>query len=242
MDRLTITKLDVEYKNGLYSKIVLKRGKQELNIDFSGALDLHFTLKNCKENDTFIIGKDNYGVWLLFDKLYKEIMNGEVFNRISELEINMLIDECDLLDLDYHEVLKERYERYETIKKENLQNGIRTGLIVDDKIIWRCDDFDIDVAPYLMIEKINETYKLTFDLPEFKCELDTFEEHLLCNKDTISIRIRNSGSRYYSFNCVFMRLYRSLVDLATDIPQISIDEYLIDRELERGMKLERILK
>ncbi|MBE6154522.1 MAG: hypothetical protein E7163_02980 [Firmicutes bacterium] len=242
MDKLTITKIDVEYKNGLYSRIVLKRGKQELNIDFSGALDLHFALKNCKENNTFIIGKDNYGVWLLFDKLYNEVMSGQVFNPITDLDINMLIDECELFDVDYHNALKERYERYETIKKEDLQNGIRTGLIVDDKIIWRDDDFDIDVAPYLMIEKINDIYKLTFDVPEFKRELDTFEEHLLCNKDTISIRIRNSGSRYYSFNSVFMRLYRSLVDLATDIPQISIDEYLIDKELERGMKLERILK
>jgi len=242
MDKLTITKTDDSYRDDLSTRIILKRGKQELNIDFSGALDLHFALKNCKENNTFIIGKDNYGVWLLFDKLYKEVMSGQVFNPISDLEINMLIDECELMDEDYHEALKEKILKYEENKKQELKNGIRTGLIADDNIIWRCDDFDIEVAPYVIIEKTNEIYKLTFDVPKFERKLDTFEESLLKDKNTISVRIRNSGSRYYYFNGPFMRLFHSLQELATDIPQISIDEYLIDKKLERGMKLERILK
>ena len=67
-------------------QIDLKRDtKKTLSIIFGGALDLHFILRNFNEDKNFIIGKDNYQVYEIFDELYKEIVNTKVSDNLKDV-------------------------------------------------------------------------------------------------------------------------------------------------------------
>lgn len=243
MEKLIIEQWIDERSNCGVGGVILKRDESKsLNIDFSGALDLHFTLKNYNNNPIFIIGKDNYLVYEIFDKLYNDIINGVVFEPLSNLEINRIINKCELNEQDYYQVLKNEFEKEVENKKEFKERAQELGLVVDDKIIWRSDDYPIDIAPYVLIEKLESVYKLTFGIPKVERELSSIEDYFLYDSKCISVRIRNSGSRYNYFNICFMRAYKALINLDFQNHQIHIEEYMIDKMLESGMKLERILK
>ena len=72
-----------------------------------------------------------------------------------------------------------------------------------------------------------------------------FEEMRIINNfrylKTISVRLRNSGSRYDPCNIVFMETFKALMNME-ETNQIHIEEYLIDKKLEKGLSLERILR
>ena len=60
---------------------------------------------------------------------------------------------------------------------------------------------------------------------------------MLMDPRRITVRFRNSGSRYDPFNIIFMKLYQGLYELDYEYHQIHIEEYLLDSKIKR-----RVLK
>lgn len=177
-----------------YKTFTFNRNNKEFIIAFSGALDLHFMLQNFGDKPYFIIDKDNYIIYELFDKLYNEIKN------------------CNI----YGNVMLEPKDRYELLFK-------------DDIIEWRCDDFPYDIAPYFNIIKEEDYYIIRFNQCIYDDKIDW--QYPFISDNIISVRIRNSGSRYHPFNISFMKLYNSLCNLEQiDIEQVHIEEYLFDKK------------
>ncbi len=198
-------------------------------MNFCGNLDLYFELKNFGEDPTFLIGKDNYAVYQIFDHLYHDVMNGITF------------DDCLSYDLDEEEK-RRREEWKENTRKDNLRIAAETGLIINNEIVWKSDEFPHDIAPYFRIAKYPNSYLITFDRPDItQNELDSLEEFLLYNNAS-SVRIRNSGSAYGLFNVPFMKAYRSLLAMHSEYPQVHIEEYILEQRIQSGESLEKILK
>ena len=215
-----------------------------LEIHFEGNLDLYFTLHKLECGTTFLIGKDNYEVYQIFDELYKSVLNGYEY-KITDQELKSLRWECEAFDGDYSIELKKLIKRREEMRKLNLRIAKDQGLIEEDKIIWRSDDFPKDIAPYFVIHKLSNAYQLEFVLPEVDRKLNFEESGLILDykyKNWINVRLRNSGSRYEPFNGAFMRAFNKLRNLDSEYHQIDIEECMIDKEMDSGVSLERILR
>lgn len=174
-----------------------KDNNKTLIIMFARNLDLYMMLSDDLKipygesaNKYFDITKENYEVFKLFEKLYNDIITGNLF------------DEKLKYDKDY----TKSYEY---------------SILVDsDKNInWISDDDYIDLADSVKIIKIdNDTYRLIF-YRNSKSELVGLKHPYY-----ISVRFRNSGSRYNLFNCPFMRMYNKLQEIDTDYHQIHMEE------------------
>lgn len=139
----------------------------------------------------------------------------------------------------YFDITKENYEVFKLL--EMLYNDIITGNLFDEElkydkdytksyeysilvdkdknINWISDDDSIDLADSVKIIKIdNDTYRLAF-YRNGKSELVGLKHPYY-----ISVRFRNSGSRYNLFNCVFMRMYNKLQEIDPDYHQIHMEE------------------
>ena len=110
-----------------------------LKIFFGGNLDLYMTLGTDKtlpynENVTleFDITKEEYDIYELFDTLYYDIINGNVYDE-ERLNRN----------------IKDNYVYRDLVDKDN-------------NITWISDDGPQEVEDKLIISKLNDTYRLTF--------------------------------------------------------------------------------
>lgn len=218
--------------------------KHYLEVCFVGNLNLYFTLVGLDEGNTFLIGKDNYEIYEIFDSLYKEILNGGNL-EITEEENNFLKMECSMYEKGYHLELAEMEKRREKTRQLNLRIASVMSLIKDDKVIWRSDDFPAENAPFFIIHKLSNAYELEFGESTSTKKLDDFQEfplHDAANESWISVRLRNSGSRYEPFNTCFMHAYNKMLELDPKYHQIGIEEFMIDEKVKNGEILERILK
>lgn len=118
------------------------------DICFLGNFDLYWIycyngdilkMADCK---SFLITKENMFLFQLFDALYQDIKN---YNIYKENEFNT----------------KEDIERLNKafIKYDSYQHDL---LFRDNKIEWHCDDCIYEKASVFVIEKLAEAYQLTF--------------------------------------------------------------------------------
>jgi len=179
-----------------------------LTITFWGNLDLYWYLKSeeKREVDTFEITKENYFLYSLFDILYNDIVNCNLF-KVYEEELSF-VNSIKELQMIYNrkENLNKVFSEYEEYKR--LYNG--------KYICWYSDDDSIEDANYVKIIKKEDKYVLEF--------FSNFKSSTLWLSNTI--RFRNSGSRYMPFNMIFMNMYNSLCSSEYDENQIHIEEYL----------------
>lgn len=165
-------------------------------ITFEGNLDLYWVytsnenILKAPDEKEFIITKENYLIYQLFDNLYNEVKNN-----------------------------KNPYDKY---NPERLVNKN----IID----WHSDDFPYETASRVIIKKLKDSYKITFT----KSKEDTLYV-------TYSVRFRNSGSRYSTYNQSFMNLYNSLknYNFNNNYHQIHMEEYLYEQKklsLKRSKK------
>lgn len=196
MNRITFKKYTNERD---YKTFILKRSdNKEFIISFQNNLDLYFSLTNFDNSPYFIIDKSNYIIYELFDKLYNDIKNCNIF--------------------DNQQLNKEYKKRYEYKK-----------LFKDNNIIWKSDDYPDEIAPYFNIIKEKDYYLISFNKLKEDKDFDYYIEPQLNN--WISIRIRNSGSKYDPFNIVFMKLYNSLSNINEEnLEQVHIEEYLLEKK------------
>ena len=182
--------------------------KKILTITFGGNLDLYWYLKGKeeKEVDTFEITKENYFLYSLFDILYNDIVNCNIFN-ISSIEKIFVYSLKELQNL---------YKSKEELNKKLLDSEKYKKLYNGEYICWYSDDDPIEDANYVKIIKKEDKYVLEF--------LSNKKASTLWLKN--SIRFRNSGTKYPPFNILFMNMYNSLCSSEYDENQIHIEEYL----------------
>ena len=188
----------------------LTEGEKTLKFIFGGNLDLYISiydknLKRIKEGDTseFLITKENYAVYSLFEELYEKITSGNIFSKDSEL-----FKITNNLNSD-----------------RNMRVAIEKGLInYDDEIAWHCDNYPKGEGDSLKIIKEEEQYRLIFKRHSNKKGEDF---------NDLSIRICNSGSRYLPFNCCFMDLYNGLQKIDPDNYQQHIEEFIYKQKVKK---------
>ena len=183
-----------------------------LTITFGGNLDLYWYLssKEKKEVDTFEITKENYFLYSLFDILYNDIVNCNLFKLYDE-ELSFVNSIKELQKIyNRKKELNIIFSEYEEYKR--LYNG--------EYICWYSDDDSIEDANYVKIIKDDDKYILEF--------FSNFKSNTLWLSNTI--RFRNSGSRYMPFNMIFMEMYNSLCTSDYDENQIHIEEYLYKKK------------
>lgn len=171
------------------------------------------------EDGTFLISFQN-NLDLYWDYLYNgninEIPDEKEFTITKE---NILI--YHLFDNLYNNVKcsESPYDKYNPrrLLKKNIIN-------------WHSDDSTYDEASKILIEKMDEKYKLTF----VKSKDDEFYT-------TYSVRFRNSGSRYQPYHQHFMKMYNELINQNFDnnCHQIHMEEYLYE---QKKMSLKRSTK
>lgn len=222
--------------------IDLKRDGKVLSIFYGGNLDLYFSLENFSSSASFIIGKDNYEIYNLFDLLYQSIIDADIYGKMTEEEIEHIVWMSEANKEDYHDNLKKEINRRMKYKQDLKDGSCYQKLVNNGIITWKSDEYFDEITPYVMIKKQNDSYYLEFYKPSIPDKYKNEVDLALSDPRSITIRFRNSGSSYEPFNICFMKLYNALCKLDYEYHQIHIEEYLIDRQIEEGMSLSRILK
>lgn len=122
-----------------YYEFEFTKDNKHLEIFFGGNLDLYMTLgtdKNLPYNENvtidFDITKEDYEIYELFDTLYNDIINGNIYDE-ERLNRN----------------IKDNYVYRDLVDKDN-------------NITWISDDGPREVEDKLTISKLKDTYRLTF--------------------------------------------------------------------------------
>lgn len=177
-----------------------------LRILYGGNLDLYMSVSDGEllgdENKSidFDITKENYEVYSLFDRLYKRVINGEVF-EYDEEEMD------DFFPLESEATDYTKTYAYQLLVKPDMS------------IEWISDEGPIDQEDKVNISIFdNDTYRLRFTRNSHPLDFG-FKNSL-----GISVRFRNSGSRYDPFNCVFMGMYQEMQKIDPNYHQIHIAE------------------
>ena len=199
----------------------LKQDNKILKIVFGGNLYWNLIIKTdeinkyAKLEETFVITKENYFIYSLFEKLLKDIKTANIY------EPKYPEDEYDRFGIITEEECKEWNDR---LKKRYYYNELYDK--VTHTITWHSDDFEYSIADVVKINKVDDTFVLKFTRPVLNRENNYFRL-----SDSISIRFRNSGSRYDEFNIPFMRMYNELQDYDPDDHQMHIEELNFGKKL-----------
>ncbi len=209
---LEITKGKNEH--GYIFTILTDEGK--FDISFAGNLDLYWgyvydgNLLEIPNVKKFKITKENYYLYSLFEELYEDIKNCNIFT----------LDESDIFFCETGEEIENR-----RIEIESLNDDLRKSesynpnrLFRNGNIEWHCDDFPYEESSVVKIAKKEDTFIVTFEKSKIK------DIYL-----TYSVRFRNSGSSYAPFNMVFMKMYNKLIEYNPEYHQIHIEEYLYQK-------------
>lgn len=200
-----------------------------LSIVFAGTGDLHWIIKNNKTDkdeeysyDSFEITKENYQVYSLFEKLFYDIKNINIFDKECEFPPYVETDEEKKYYLEEQELEKKGYRMFNMAHYNDLYND-------EEKIItWVSDETGFEVANKVLIHKLENRFLIEFKTQPY-VEGYERENNFL---GIMGIRFRNSGSRYNPFNIVFMRMFRKMqnIDDINDYGhQIHMEEYLYER-------------
>lgn len=229
-----------KYKSefGFFDFYIEKEGKT-LEILFGGNGDLYWIFDNHKINpetteeyinhleslyqEKFIITKENYFIYQLFDELINDIETSRIYLPISnELEL-----EFDGFDEKNYESSKERCNRL----NQNHKDYFRYKLLFENGVIcWHSDEHIFEDADRVKIIKLDDNIILDFSRPPVKREEEIY--HL---PGRIAIRFRNSGSNYDPYNIIFMRMFQKLQEYDPSYHQIHIEELEYQKKLKKQL-------
>lgn len=200
-------------------KFFLMENDKYIAFTFGGNLDLYWSIhrktKDVSSDNTydyFIITKENYGIYLLFEQLFFDIENIDIFDK----------------EIESSEKNKYRLYKYSNYNKLFDKNN--------KTITWYSDETAHEVSNILKIKKETNTFKIEFYTQPY---IDGYDRdfHSL---GYIPIRFRNSGSSYEPFNIIFMKMYdrmKKIDDVECIGHQIHMEEYLYNKE-----KVKRLIK
>lgn len=157
-----------------------------------------------KNNDdiTFTIKEEDGDIYLLFNKLYQDVLDGNVFPLVEDDIKRKSIGEIQKIKLSKAE------ERAEFKRMAKI-----TGLVDNGVIRWHSEDYDeYDIASVLTIERVNKQIEITFSKNKVT------ELSLVGPMPTYNVRITEVGGRYGFFHTIFVRFRRELQSLKLDEP------------------------
>lgn len=206
----------IKYEKGYIFKITTDEGT--FSITFCGNLDLYFNYE-CEKcildvpiSKTFVITKENYFLYLIFNKLYENIKNCNIYYADSNNEI---VDDEESDDFIFSR--EKLNNELREIEKDNPRR-----LFHDEVVDWHSDDYTYDETSRLIIKKLEDEFEIKF----IKGRTDVLSE-------TFAVRICNSGSRHQPFNVLFMHLYNELIEYDPNFHQIHIEEILYEMKRVR---------
>jgi len=178
----------------LYDYEIIEEDKRLL-ISFSNKKNLYFTFLT-KGDNSISIDKSNTVLYNLFDKLYNDIKECNIF-EVSDIEKALCNNEIDL------EKIKAKKRRSNEVLKYKQKE-----LFIDNQIRWISDASKPDKYNCVTIEKDDDKYILDFKMDDKENSFD-------------SVCISNAGSRYTPFNKCFIKLYQSLQQYN---PEVSLND------------------
>ena len=231
---MNITKIETPYG---YSDFHIEKDNQRLGIVFGGNGDLYWILDNNKIDsvsyeeykkelespyqDIFIITKENYFIYQIFDELIQDIEESRIYlPTTNELELEFVF---------FGEEKKETsVDRCNRLNKEH-KSYYRYKLLFEDGIIcWHSDEHIYEDADRVKIYRLNDEIILEFSRPPVKRE-----EYIYRMPGNTGVRFRNSGSTYDPYNIIFMRMFQKLQEYTPEYHQIHIEELEYQKRLLR---------
>lgn len=215
---MKLTKTPSEVHDGC--DIVISEGDKNLTILFGGTGDLYWMLRSSDPYDdsdhlSFSISNENYALYEAFKNLFIRIENIDLYeDRTFPRYINTK-EEIELY-------LKKERESFERTNKGHYHELFDK---LNKTITWYSDETSHKVSNYVVI-RMNKT---SFDIDFYSQPHIWGYEREFNRKGVLSIRFRNSGSRYEPFNAVFMRMFHELQnidDVNDEGHQIHIEEFL----------------
>lgn len=190
--------------------IFFKEENKYFAITYGGNLDLYWIIysEDVNKDNNFVITKENYEVYRLFEQLFDDID-----------DINIYKYQNQQFSGNFKKAQKEKYRKSNTSNYNVLYNE------KEKLITWYSDETAFCVANVLKIKKEYEIFKLEFFIQPY---IDGYDRDFN-SLHHIPIRFRNSGSFYNPFNVVFMRMYSNMkeIDDVNDYGhQIHMEEYL----------------
>ena len=208
--------------------ISFKELDKQFDVSFSGNGDLYWTIcsENVNDDNNFIITKENYEVYRLFEELFDDIENIKIFDDEEYITFYLKTEE------EKQEYIKNQKAEIEYEKNKyrlfNLSNYNELFDKENNTITWYSGETNHEVANILKIRKENESFELEFYIQPYIEGYDRDFNSLY----HIPIRFRNSGSSYDPFNIVFMKMYekmKQVYDISDYGHQIHIEEYLYNQ-------------
>lgn len=206
---MKLTKKETEF--GI--DVLLEEDNKKFEIYFAGNLDLYWNIRSKEESDrhSFTITKENGELYRLFETLYNDIENINIFG-------------VDSYTAEEIEEIKDKYRKYNLSRYNELFDK-------DNKTItWHSDETAYDVSNILKIKKEEDSFEIEFSIQP---HINGYDRDFN-SPNHIPIRFRNSGSMYLPFNYVFMRMYKELIkldDVSDYGHQMTIDEYQYVKKL-----------
>ena len=207
-------------------RISFQEDRKKFDMIFAGNGDLYFVFLALEDMDeySFTITKENYEVYRLFEQLFDDIENINIFNY----EIPFYLDKDEIEDyVKEKEEEIEEDKRYYRLSKGSIYNELFNK--ENDTITWYSDETAHEVSNILKIRRMNDSFRFDFYIQEHKKEYDRDFN----STNYIPIRFRNSGSHYHPFNILFMKLYNAMqeVDDVNDYGhQMHIEEFLYEKK------------
>jgi hypothetical protein len=144
---------------------------------------------------TFTIKEEDGIIHALFDKLYQDIIDGNVFPLTKADMENKSLVEIEKLE---QAKAKERAKfRREAQERDLIDNGV---------INWHSEDYDqYEFASILTLKKVDKQITITFSKNK-----ENNDEYFIKNHPTYNVRITESGGRYWPFFVIFANFYHQL--------------------------------
>lgn len=199
----------VKETNEFGLNICLYEDKKCLSFIYGENGDLYWSINSSNGDFSFDIKKDNLDIYVLFERLFDDIENININDKINV----PLYLETDEEKLEYINEYKKRLERDKVkYRKFNFSNYNELFDKENNTITWHSDETAHEVSNVLKIKKYNDLFKLNFFVQPYIEGYDRdFNSSIY-----IPIRFSNSGSFYQPFNNIFMRMYNDMKNIVVD--------------------------
>lgn len=230
----------IKEKSEFGLNVFLEEEGKYIAFTFGGNGDLYWSIHSKVDNkneksdyDYFVITKENYAIYNLFEQLFFDIENINIFNEEENARFYMAFEEEQQGYIEYR---KRKNEEFKTSCRQYNVSNYKDLYNSDKKMItWYSDETAHVVANILRIKKEENTFKIEFcTQPNIKGYDRDFH-----SIGYIPVRFRNSGSSYDPFNIIFMRMYNNMqeIDDINDIGhQMHIEEVLYTKSLVKELK------
>lgn len=193
----------------------LRDNDKSMILSFQGNLDFYMSAISYKDNRdkkiSFTITKENYAIYSLFDELFRDIEECNIFS----------FDETRLEFMDDEDEIKEYYERIERMNNDLKTYSAYKRLIKRNLITWKSDDRDYGEPDFVKIYRGEDAFYITFVRQSEELHMGTV------------VRFRNSGSSYDPFNIPFMKFFNKLQEYDPEYHQIHIEEVILQKKLTK---------